>query len=133
LPGGEKQPYRLVLADFRPFAFAGLWERNDLLGVTSCTIITTTPNVVAAEIHDRMPAILREEEYDAWLSSEMVPEITPGPAAAVSRQDGGLRARGATSSVTPRPSESQPRRRAMPLTLPPPASGRTVVFMAPSF
>jgi putative SOS response-associated peptidase YedK len=67
-PDGTKQPYRLCLGDRQPFSFAGLWERNDRLEVTSCTIIVTTPNEVAAEIHDRMPVILNPEEYDAWLS-----------------------------------------------------------------
>lgn len=73
LEGGEKQPYRLCLKDQVPFAFAGLWERNDGLEVTSCTIITTEPNEVAGEIHNRMPAILPPEDYDAWLSAETAP------------------------------------------------------------
>jgi putative SOS response-associated peptidase YedK len=70
LEGGEKQPYRLCLADRGPFSFAGLWETNSNLEVTSCTIVTTEPNAVAAEIHDRMPAILPPADYDAWLSPE---------------------------------------------------------------
>jgi putative SOS response-associated peptidase YedK len=47
LEDGSKQPYRLGLADRRRFAFAGLWERNNSLNVTSCTIVTTEPNEVA--------------------------------------------------------------------------------------
>lgn len=35
--------------------------------IESCTIITTTPNDLTAEIHDRMPVILQPEQYDAWL------------------------------------------------------------------
>jgi putative SOS response-associated peptidase YedK len=35
-----------------------------------------------AEIHDRMPAILRPEDYDRWLSDEPVPRelLRPFPA-----------------------------------------------------
>jgi putative SOS response-associated peptidase YedK len=58
LEDGSKQPYRLGLADRRRFAFAGLWERNNSLNVTSCTIVTTEPNEVAGKIHNRMPVIM---------------------------------------------------------------------------
>lgn len=74
LDANTKQPYRLCLPGQRPFAFAGLWEANDKLAVTSCTIITTEPNAVAAEIHDRMPVILPPEAYDEWLSQATPPE-----------------------------------------------------------
>jgi putative SOS response-associated peptidase YedK len=52
------------------FAFAGLWARwrhpqGD--AIESCSIITTAPNSLSADIHDRMPAILRPDEYDLWL------------------------------------------------------------------
>jgi putative SOS response-associated peptidase YedK len=73
LDDGSKQPYRLCLKDQQPFAFAGLWERNNGLDVTSCTIITTEPNAVAGEIHNRMPVILPPEDYDTWLSAETTP------------------------------------------------------------
>jgi putative SOS response-associated peptidase YedK len=33
----------------------------------TCAILTTPPNSLVAEIHDRMPAILNEEDYDRWL------------------------------------------------------------------
>jgi putative SOS response-associated peptidase YedK len=52
------------------FAFAGLWERwQDPDGefVETCTILTTKPNLLVADVHDCMPAILRTEDYDLWL------------------------------------------------------------------
>jgi putative SOS response-associated peptidase YedK len=52
------------------FAFAGLWDRwqsPEGSTVETCTILTTAPNVLLAEIHDRMPVILRPEDYDLWL------------------------------------------------------------------
>jgi len=68
--GGKKLPYCLTMADDAIFAFAGLWERwRDPAGepVESCTILTTEPNELAREIHDRMPVILAPEDYDLWL------------------------------------------------------------------
>src|SRR5215472_15031159 len=66
----QKQPYSFAMADDSVFAFAGLWERwknanNEI--VESCTILTTTPNALVSDIHNRMPAILRAQDYDLWL------------------------------------------------------------------
>lgn len=33
----------------------------------TCTILTTQPNVLLSDIHDRIPAIVRPEDYDLWL------------------------------------------------------------------
>lgn len=77
----EKQPYNFGMADDSLFAFAGLWERwQDPSGETieSCTILTTKPNSLVANIHDRMPAILKPEDYELWLD----PGVTdPAPVA----------------------------------------------------
>jgi len=66
-----KQPYAFSLANDQPFAFAGLWDRwKDPAGgvLESYTIITTTPNELTATVHDRMPVILRPQDYDLWLA-----------------------------------------------------------------
>ncbi len=70
----EKQPYNIGLATGSVFAFAGLWDRwrdpnNNIL--ESCTIFTTRPNALVADVHDRMPAILGEEDYECWLDPGM--------------------------------------------------------------
>jgi putative SOS response-associated peptidase YedK len=65
-----KQPYRFTLDDERPFAFAGLWEkwqRPDGSALLSFAIVTTEPNELTAAVHDRMPVILRGEDYEQWL------------------------------------------------------------------
>jgi putative SOS response-associated peptidase YedK len=69
----EKQPYRFQLKNGEPFAFAGLWDRWDKGEETlySCTIITTKPNNLTKEVHDRMPVILSEDAYDLWLNPNM--------------------------------------------------------------
>lgn len=71
--GAGKQPHLIRFADQRPFAFAGLWERwrpADGEPVESCTIITTTPNDLVSQIHDRMPVILPTTTHAEWLAPE---------------------------------------------------------------
>jgi putative SOS response-associated peptidase YedK len=64
---------------------AGLWsvwkpakEGEPLL---SCTIITTDAVGELAEIHDRMPLILTEADWDAWLDPDapVDPELLARP------------------------------------------------------
>ena len=64
-----RQPYRFVMKDLEPFAFAGLWEfaRIDGKSLVSATIIVGPPNPLTAAIHDRMPMILEPDDYDRWL------------------------------------------------------------------
>src|SRR5437868_3981085 len=66
----EKQPYNFGLVTGSVFAFAGLWDRwrdpkNNVL--ETCTILTTRPNSIVADVHDRIPAILQTEDYERWL------------------------------------------------------------------
>jgi len=68
--GKTKQPYCFEVGDGELFAFAGLWDRwKNASGsvIETCSILTTTPNAVTSEVHDRMPAILRSDNYDLWL------------------------------------------------------------------
>jgi putative SOS response-associated peptidase YedK len=68
---GQKQPYWFHREDRDPFVFAGLWEEwHDREGglILSCTVITTRANRLVRTVHPRMPAILREEEREAWLN-----------------------------------------------------------------
>ena len=73
-----KQPYLFGLKDHQAFTFAGLWEYwqdNQGTELYSCTIITTTPNELLAEYHDRMPVILDAEHCWAWLEDRPVREL----------------------------------------------------------
>jgi putative SOS response-associated peptidase YedK len=67
---GSKQPMRIMLKDNSIFGMAGLyetWIASDGQKVHSCTIITTKPNGLMEQIHDRMPVILRIEDEGIWL------------------------------------------------------------------
>ena len=68
-----KQPYAIALADRGVMALAGLWENwHSPAGewVRSFAIITTTPNELCGELHNRMPVVLARETWPAWLGEE---------------------------------------------------------------
>jgi putative SOS response-associated peptidase YedK len=68
-----KQPYAIALADRGIMALAGLWENwRSLAGewVRSFAIVTTTPNALCGEIHNRKPVILKPEAWPLWLGEE---------------------------------------------------------------
>jgi putative SOS response-associated peptidase YedK len=61
-----KQPYVIALANPGLMALAGLWETwrsSASERVHSFAIITTTPNEMCAQLHDRMPVILGREVW----------------------------------------------------------------------
>ena len=66
----SQQPFCFEVNDGELSAFAGLWDGwRDSRGqwIKTCSILTTTPNAVAATVHDRMPVILHPHSYDLWL------------------------------------------------------------------
>lgn len=70
---GGKQPYWIHLPESKPFAMAGLWSRWDKEGDTpleTFTILTTDAHPKIAELHDRMPVVLRKDAYEMWLDPE---------------------------------------------------------------
>jgi len=67
----RKNPYYVRLAGGRPFAMAGLWDvwrQSPDRMVRSCAVITTEANILVRRIHDRMPVILKPEDYGLWLA-----------------------------------------------------------------
>jgi putative SOS response-associated peptidase YedK len=68
---GAKIPYYIHMKDDSMFAYAGLyenWKSHDGENVQSYTIVTSRPNLVASEIHNRMPVIVRREDEAAWIA-----------------------------------------------------------------
>ncbi len=84
---GGTQPYRVMLADGEPFAMAGLYAEyrpartqtglgdfgggsgpdGDTETVATYAIVTTEPNDLVAELHDRMSVVLPRGEERRWL------------------------------------------------------------------
>jgi putative SOS response-associated peptidase YedK len=85
LEGGKKPtnkvPYYFKLKSHEVFGFAGLydeWEDTESgQTVGTFSIITTEANPLLTKIHnqkERMPTILREEDYDFWLDENVNPQ-----------------------------------------------------------
>ena len=74
-----RQPYLLRHRDGRLLALAGLWDRwQPAPGDTrpeepleTCVVLTTPANELVARLHDRMPLILRAEDYEVWLDPKV--------------------------------------------------------------
>jgi len=68
--GKKKQAFYIRQKDERPFAFAGIWDRwysESNSAMDTCAIITTAANDLTRPIHERMPVILDQADYAAWL------------------------------------------------------------------
>lgn len=92
--GKEKLPFCFTLADGSVFALAGIWDRwKNPQGrrIESCSILTTTPNELVRDLHDRMPVILARDAYELWLDpgfqkvAELQPLLKPYSAEAMRR------------------------------------------------
>ena len=74
-----KQPYAIALADRRLMALAGLWENwRSPAGewMRSFAIITTVPNELCAELHNRMPVVLKPDCWRVWLGEDLADAST---------------------------------------------------------
>jgi putative SOS response-associated peptidase YedK len=87
--GAHKIPMYIFLKSGKLFGFAGLWDTwtaPEGNKIATCTIITTSPNKLIEEIHNRMPVILPKENVDRWLDpsiqdeSKVLPLLQPYPA-----------------------------------------------------
>lgn len=86
---GSKTKWRVTVRGKPLFAFAGLWDwwrdlkHSDAAPVEAFTIITTAPNDLLSEIHDRMPVIVDEKDFDAWLQTGSASLLRPLPSEAI--------------------------------------------------
>lgn len=75
-----KIPYLIRLKSGEPFTFAGLWDvwinrdSPDNEEILSTTIITTEPNDLMINIHNRMPVIVPVNLRQLWLDKNSDPE-----------------------------------------------------------
>ncbi|WP_343602537.1 SOS response-associated peptidase [Mycobacterium sp.] len=70
----RKTPFYLFRGDGELLFVAGLWSvwrpAEDAAPLLSCTIVTTDAVGELAEIHDRMPLIVAERDWDRWLDPD---------------------------------------------------------------
>jgi putative SOS response-associated peptidase YedK len=76
----KPQPYYFTARDGSPIlTTAGLWDewkdRQSGETIRSCTMIITEPNKFVAEVHDRMPVLLRPDQFEAWLDGSAGKEM----------------------------------------------------------
>ena len=67
---GTRQPMWIHRADERPYALAGVYNAGT---EEAACVITCAPNSLMEPIHNRMPVILDESDYDDWLDSSTDP------------------------------------------------------------
>ena len=71
---GRKVPHFVRLLNAEIFAAAGLHEhwpgKDGAEPIDSYTILTTNANEMMRALHDRMPVILHERDYEAWLDPD---------------------------------------------------------------
>jgi putative SOS response-associated peptidase YedK len=61
-----KRPHLLTIGGGAPFAIGAIWEPAGER--PRCCLLTTAANAVLAPIHDRMPVIVRREDWPEWFS-----------------------------------------------------------------
>lgn len=69
------QAYFVERADGKPFAMAAIWEgwvSRDGEVIETVAIVTTDASADIAGIHHRMPVILAQRDYLAWLDTDRV-------------------------------------------------------------
>lgn len=73
VPRNGKQPYLIRLRDGEPMGMGGLLEhwQGPEGDVMTFTILTVDANPLMARIHDRMPVIIRPEDYPAWIDANL--------------------------------------------------------------
>jgi putative SOS response-associated peptidase YedK len=78
--GARKQPHLITRADGRLLLAAALWDSWTPAGgerIRTFTIVTVAAPPALAAIHERMPALLRAADLDAWLTPA-TPEAAVG-------------------------------------------------------
>ena len=62
-----KAKHRFALKDAPFMAIAGIWRETEGDGPPAFTMLTTAPSADVAPYHDRQVAVLRPEDWAAWL------------------------------------------------------------------
>lgn len=86
--GKGSTPFYIYPESEKLFGLAGIfenWASPEGAELSTCSILTTGPNSLIAQIHDRMPVIIPREQGDLWMDPSSRPEeylsmLAPYPA-----------------------------------------------------
>ena len=67
-PKGSKTRTWMSCPDTELFAVAGVWRESDEFGLCYSMVMTDSAGSASADIHSRMPVLLRREDYQGWVS-----------------------------------------------------------------
>ena len=73
----DRQPFAVALGNRGPMTFAGLWDiwhGPDGKPLKSFAIVTTKANEFLKPLHNRMPALLAQDCWPAWLGETVASE-----------------------------------------------------------
>lgn len=75
LPSGKTKQWVIRPKDRKPIAIAVIWEEwsGDAGSEPTFVMVTVPPNELIGRITDRMPAILRQEDWATWLGETDAP------------------------------------------------------------
>jgi putative SOS response-associated peptidase YedK len=86
-PKGRKLMWKFTVTDQPVFAMAGLWEHAQTADgpVESFALLTCPAGPDVTPYHDRQPAILRPDQWAAWMdpANDMAPRFTGSPAGTI--------------------------------------------------
>lgn len=70
--GRREEPVHFSLTGGGLMAFADIWSvwNDGTRKVPTCCLITTEPNELVRDYHDRMPAVIPPELYRRWLDND---------------------------------------------------------------
>lgn len=81
-PKGQRSPHFIHRADQQLFCMAGIWDKREIAGEEALcfSILTVAANEFMSPLHHRMPVILEEAQWSAWLEAQVLPDaLTPIP------------------------------------------------------
>lgn len=110
LPSGKTKQWVIRPKDRKPIAIAVIWEEwvGDAGSEATFVMVTVPPNPLIGRITDRMPAILHQEDWPAWLGER---DASPAEAKTLLKKfddDGAWEMSEQASSKSSKPAQSKP-------------------------
>jgi putative SOS response-associated peptidase YedK len=79
VPPEAKEPFYISAVDGGVLSIAGVWDEWNNIDtgdiVWSCSMIITSANEFMRPVHNRMPVLLRENDFEPWLSGAAGAEV----------------------------------------------------------